>query len=286
MLLPFFFLFLLCFGLADLIAGGLSGEIDSHRPGRTYAGRYTGGILGLIPVILLVLDRVPPLLQGLHPMAYGVLFVLGLRYWLFLRRDLGKRKGLKKGSSSLDAKKALGVLFLVGLVAISLDLSLDSQLYQPKSLFFFLADLRAYRAFTLICSLVFLMGTGNGIVRAILVAAGTSFQGEKEGFRGGRYIGMLERWMILILAFSGNLTAAVIVVSAKSILRFPELNRAADRESSENPTEERRDEALENRETEEEQVKSLSVDVLTEYFLLGSLASWILPMVLIGLLPL
>lgn len=68
---------------------------------------------------------------------------------------------------------------------------------------------------------------------------------------------MIERYLIFGLAVAGEPTAAALVVSAKSILRFPELSRKA------------RDRGDEDRVVAD-------VDVVTEYFLLGSLTSWLL----------
>jgi hypothetical protein len=245
----FFHSFLFCLGLADLVAGGLSGEILSKRRNWVDAASLIGvlGALGLFVALGM---------KGGWALGFVFALGIGIRLWFFFRKDLGKSG---KSHSALQAKLALGVLLVVGGLALFLDRNpLGFSIYFEREM-----DLPFLRLTRLLSSLVFLMGTSNGIVRAVLVAAGTSFQGEGQGFRGGRYIGVLERWMLLILAFSGNLTAAVIVVSAKSILRFPELTRAAEKGDPKK--------------------EQYSVDVLTEYFLLGSLASWFLPIVLVGI---
>ncbi len=96
---------------------------------------------------------------------------------------------------------------------------------------------------------VFLTATANGIVRVVLAAAGPQVQTSEDRLRGGRLIGPLERLMIFGLALAAEPTAAALVVSAKSILRFPEVSTAA---------------------------RDASVDSVTEYFLIGSLTSWAL----------
>lgn len=75
---------------------------------------------------------------------------------------------------------------------------------------------------------------------------------------------MIERWMIFALALAGEPTAAALIVSAKSLLRFPELSKTA---------ESTHDDA------------GVDIDAVTEYFLLGSLASWALALAFVVLLP-
>lgn len=102
---------------------------------------------------------------------------------------------------------------------------------------------------------------GNGIVRMLLTAAGADTVNSEARLRGGRVIGILERWLIFGFVVSGHATAAAFIVSAKSILRFPELSEKARHDSN-----------------DEDDLNSV-----TEYLLLGSLASWtlaVLPTVL------
>ncbi|MFZ0625958.1 MAG: hypothetical protein WAN34_05650 [Acidimicrobiia bacterium] len=66
--------------------------------------------------------------------------------------------------------------------------------------------------------------------------------------RAGRWIGALERLLIYVLVLMGSAAAAGLVVAAKSILRFPEINS-----------------------------KPATID--PEYVLIGSLASWLLAFV-------
>jgi hypothetical protein len=62
----------------------------------------------------------------------------------------------------------------------------------------------------------------------------------------------MERLLILGLSLAGQLTAATAVVAAKSIIRFPEINAQKVRENG-----------------------GIGIDDVTEYFLVGSFASWI-----------
>ena len=96
--------------------------------------------------------------------------------------------------------------------------------------------------------------TANGIVRAVLVAAGADPGTSEQSLRGGRIIGVLERWMIFGFMLAGAPTAAAIIVSAKSILRFPELSEKAKPAPAGG--------------------SEPALNVVTEYLLLGSLVSW------------
>lgn len=99
------------------------------------------------------------------------------------------------------------------------------------------------------------LSTGNVVTRLVLAATDTVNplkHGQPEDpelrLKGGRLLGPMERILIVGLGFFGNLTAASIVIAAKGLLRFPELN------------------------SDEGQQR---VHKLTEYFLVGSFTSWL-----------
>jgi hypothetical protein len=138
---------------------------------------------------------------------------------------------------------------------------------------------------------VVLLATANGLVRAVLTAAGTPIGHSQQRLRGGRLIGPLERLMIFGLAVAGEPTAAALIVSAKSLLRFPELSKTSPATGSRpdaDPIGERAsgDTAGDSapgqfpngdpRPDEDPPPITLEIDYVTEYFLLGSLTSWIL----------
>lgn len=102
------------------------------------------------------------------------------------------------------------------------------------------------------------LSTGNVLVRLVLAATGTMrpdpagvLSGPARTLKGGRLLGPLERLFILGLGLAGNLTAAAIVVAAKGLLRWPELSSPAEQDK---------------------------VHRLTEYFLVGSFVSWLVPL--------
>lgn len=98
--------------------------------------------------------------------------------------------------------------------------------------------------------------TGNQLVRLLLGSVGAvKPAGQPQAsdrLKGGRLLGPMERLLILGLSLAGQLTAATAVVAAKSIIRFPEINAQKARENG-----------------------GIGIDDVTEYFLVGSFASWI-----------
>jgi hypothetical protein len=98
--------------------------------------------------------------------------------------------------------------------------------------------------------------TGNQLVRLVLGSVGAVRPaGEpqpSDRLKGGRLLGPMERLLIVGLGLGGQLAAATAVVAAKSIIRFPEINKQK---------------AVEN--------GTIGIDDVTEYFLVGSFASWI-----------
>ena len=49
---------------------------------------------------------------------------------------------------------------------------------------------------------------------------------DEKQLKGGRVLGPMERVFVVALGALGDLTAAAVVVAAKGLLRFPELQRA------------------------------------------------------------
>jgi hypothetical protein len=118
-----------------------------------------------------------------------------------------------------------------------------------------LGDLSADRALLLAGAFGIQLSSGNVLVRLVLAATGTvnparhGLDGDPGmQLKGGRLLGPMERVFILALGLGGHVTAASIVVAAKGLLRFPELSSRRDQER---------------------------IHLLTEYFLVGSFASWL-----------
>jgi hypothetical protein len=105
------------------------------------------------------------------------------------------------------------------------------------------------------CTAFFLAAAGNTYVRLLLRSIGSLAPSDEKAPGGGRVIGSIERVLIFALAVSGDAAAATLVISAKGILRFAEV-RATRHED---------------------------IDSVTEYVLVGSLASYALALAFVPL---
>lgn len=97
-------------------------------------------------------------------------------------------------------------------------------------------------------ALVVQVSTANVAVRLLLDAVGVPAVTNEKRLKGGRVLGPMERLFIVGLGLAGALAAAAVVVAAKGLLRYPELQRT---QREEGPTD------------------------VSEYFLIGSFASWL-----------
>jgi hypothetical protein len=106
------------------------------------------------------------------------------------------------------------------------------------------------------------VATANQVVRLILGSVGSvkpvGQPQASDQLKGGRLLGPMERLLIVGLGVGGQLALASAVVAAKSIIRFPEISAKRDRNGK------------------PEGGIAVGIDDVTEYFLVGSLASWIL----------
>jgi len=69
----------------------------------------------------------------------------------------------------------------------------------------------------------------NLIIRLVLSKLGTASELEtpdQKELKAGRIIGALERLLILILFMGGNTGAVGLVITAKGLIRFPEINKS------------------------------------------------------------
>ena len=102
------------------------------------------------------------------------------------------------------------------------------------------------------------LSTGNVVVRLVLAATDTvnPSRPDREAsmrLKGGRLLGPMERLVIFGLGLGGHVTAASLVIAAKALIRWPELQSFRDG-GSDGPT----------------------IDEVTEYFLVGSFVSWLI----------
>lgn len=120
-------------------------------------------------------------------------------------------------------------------------------------------DLGAERVLLVAGVLLAQLSTGNVVVRLVLAVTGTVNPAEdpEQQLKGGRLLGPMERLFIVGLGLAGELTAASIVIAAKGLLRWPELQSRTDQ---------------------------ARIHRLTEYFLVGSFVSWLVALTCLALL--
>jgi hypothetical protein len=232
-------LVLLAIGLADLIAGGLSGTPRAGRP--RLVGAATAVLAGLAGCYL----------AGFGPrasLALVALVAFTTVAWLWSQTRAGASLGF--------LGVGLAVTVLVGGIW---DIEAGNIIAAGVgTLPYALVSGAGEEELVLALGAgVFLLATGNGIVRAVLTVAGAKIERSQKRLRGGRYIGAIERLLVFGLTLVGEPTAAAIVVAAKSLVRFPELSRTAQAPA-------------------DDESAIAEVDIVTEYFLLGSLVSWAL----------
>lgn len=130
-----------------------------------------------------------------------------------------------------------------------------------------LSTLEPDRALLLAGAVLVQLSTGNVVVRLVLAASGTANpvrvgpDAPEPTLKGGRLLGLMERLVILGLGLAGEVTAAGIVIAAKGLLRFPELQA-----------------------TRRERPRGPGIHAVTEYFLVGSFVSWLVSLACLALL--
>jgi hypothetical protein len=250
-------IWLVSVGLADLVAG-LSGE---PKPGpRTAWGIVTGAVAPLVLSILCGASA------GSAALLTSITGVSGAG-WLLLRHDAPRM-------SALRALAALGFVLVSFLVMSALGtepvttFSGDPILARATDRLPFplVAGASLPKVLFVAGVLTILFATSNAIVRLVLTAMGTRFSNAEQRLRGGRVIGPLERVLIFGLGLAGQATAAALVIGAKGLLRYPELNGLRNEPAAGLPS-------------------TRTIDVVTEYLLIGSLTSWLLALFPLVLVP-
>jgi hypothetical protein len=105
------------------------------------------------------------------------------------------------------------------------------------------------RVLVALAVIVVQVSTANILIRMLLDLVGVPAQDNEKALRGGRVLGPMERLVIVGLGLAGSLTGATVVVAAKALLRFPELRPL-------------------------NSARAAGASDVTEYFLIGSFASW------------
>lgn len=211
------------------------------------------------------------------------------------------RRTQHTGHGALAALGAFATL-VVGLIGFSGAASLPDG---PLASWLAWADLpgpaspSAARVLLLTGLVAFNVATANVIVRLVLLAIGalspdavaaTSTAATRRGqppgqpgqqgqpgqpgqpadrLKGGRLLGPMERLVIVGLGLAGEFGAAGIVIAAKGLLRFPEVQAAARRGASGTAGAYAGGPA--------------GIDDVTEYFLVGSFVSWLIALASLAL---
>jgi hypothetical protein len=206
-------------------------------------------ITGIGTVLLLFAG----VLVGLPGAAWaGVWLPATVAFWLWVLGSaaaLGNRRGPGRRPDPSAARAVAFVGLAGGLLVTVLGGDAGSGLSWPSSLSSSpLADWPAERVVLVLAVGLAQVSTVNIAVRLVLDAVGVPANANEKRLKGGRVLGPMERLLVLGLGMAGQVTAASVVVAAKGLLRFPELQRGTD---DPGPSD------------------------VTEYFLIGSLASWL-----------
>ena len=227
--------FLAVTGVCDLLRATRDTITTRHRV------LLVGLGVALFAMLLLVLDLDP---RAVVPLA--ATWTVGLGAWLVTSSaalDAGAtHRGRWRAGAFLSLAVPLGALLTIG-DAVSVGLTAPGLLDGTL--------LTAYPLDQLVLIVgvaAFQLSSANIVVRLLLDAIGVPAVTNEKKLKGGRVLGPMERLFILMLGSSGQLGAAAVVVAAKGLLRYPELQRSA---REQGPTD------------------------VSEYFLIGSFASWL-----------
>ncbi|MCB1009482.1 MAG: hypothetical protein KDB94_11380 [Acidobacteria bacterium] len=264
-------LVLIAIGLADLIAGGLGGICAGSSVRRRVAW-----LAATIVILVPALDSEGPRAAWL---VFGLTEVVAIGLWLELR-PMGSAIGEPRSDQRLEPRerRAIGVALTALIVALLLAFAVAhwpnlapasaAERVEMGQLASWSDWNVGVQAILCLAGVLFVLGaTGNAVVRSVLALAEVQLTRDIPALKGGRFIGLFERCLIVGLA-QADLTAAALVVSAKSLLRFPEVSHyGAGNEAATSPAETAR--------------ARPSLAELTEYFLLGSLVSWTVALILV-----
>ena len=221
---------------------------DLARSGRATLGGRRLVALGVPALVLLALTAIAAGPHGGGIVAW-VVGGLGLLAWVVGSADGWATSGRPPVWASPLAFGGFGVAVVAFLAAGSRagDASVLDGLVRSSALG---GVVDAERALLVTAVVLAQFGTANLLVRLLLERVGVPAQDNEKKLRGGRFLGPMERLLIVGLGIAGTLGGAAVVVAAKALLRFPELRDASRGDPG-------------------------GASDVTEYFLVGSFASWI-----------
>jgi hypothetical protein len=224
------------------------GVCDLLRAARDVTTLRRRGLLVLVGLAALVFVALAAGFTTVWWATVGVTWLVGLAAWIVTSSTAldprSRRGGRWRVAAFVSFAVPLGLLVMVGSRSFP-----SSDLFDPvadRSL----AGAVGGEAFVAYVGVaVALLSTSNVLVRLLLDAVGVPAVANEKTLKGGRLLGPMERLFLLVLGSAGQLAAGSIVVAAKGLLRYPELQRSG-RDAG--PTD------------------------VSEYFLIGSFASWLL----------
>ncbi|GAB2483593.1 hypothetical protein GCM10027063_27000 [Promicromonospora xylanilytica] len=262
--------FLAALGVTDAIRDTSQGRVSPAR-------RYAALTAGLVTLGALLAAGGVPAVTG---SAVGIPLAILLAVWVHdgvIARAIGEAPGLAIAFSAVSLGIVTALLF--GDAART---TWPSWVPGP------LSELPVARVILVGGIALFQVATANLLVRLILEAVKVPSKEGSARLRSGRVLGPMERLFIVGLGLAGNLTAAAVVVGAKGLLRFPELAASESRGASGPPPI-----IIQTAGTEgsgkgaDTEPTAVPVDhgpnPVTEYFLIGSFASWLLALGGLGL---
>jgi hypothetical protein len=245
---------------------------DTHPSGISARRRYTALAAGLATLIALLTASGAPVATKV---GLGMSLALLLAVWALL--DVITR------AIGATAARYAAFLSIGAGITIALLLADDGSTAWPSWIPGPLSDFPPARVILVVGIALAQVTTANVLVRLILDAVNVPTKEGSDRLRSGRVLGPMERLFILGLGLAGNLTAAAVVVGAKGLLRFPEL--AASESSSRTPSPIIVQSAAGNTPNQvvETQPVHQGPNPVTEYFLIGSFASWLIALAGLGL---
>ena len=236
---------LVAVGLADLVRAEGQSTSRGRRGGAAGAGLLTLLVLAVLGDLHRAVDVVMLILSGVALVGWVVLSA---------RAVDARLAGRLRPGLALGALAAIGVLLLGSSGHTS---PVSGPLGQWISGLALPGVNRGEPTHVLLVLgvLVVQLSTANLAVRLVLAGVGaikpTGQPQPSDRLRGGRLLGPMERLLIVGLGLAGEVTAAGLVIAAKGLIRWPELQA-----QSRDPN-------------------APGIDEVTEYFLVGSFVSWL-----------
>lgn len=244
-------IWLLTLGVADVVCAIIPTRLEKYR---RLAGTGCAGFIALL------VGFSSSSLSWRHT-AVIICAVAFAYIWVSLQSV----KDLTKGRSVTGVILILGTGFVLWILAAVLPEFSNGILeaWLENSPFELLAASSPGKVILLAGCIAVQLETGNVLVRMVLSGTNVALPGDRSLLQAGRIIGPIERILIFGFAFSGELAAAALIASAKSILRFPEISARRGSSAS-----------LPIQKSHQPDDSRPAIFEASEYFLLGSLTSW------------